>query len=425
MRTLKVCVEINGIRQNVGNIVGTNAADASFRYAPSFLAASGARPVSVSLPLQEKAFSPRQTKNYFEGLLPEGFTRRSVAQWMHVDENDYLSILSGLGRECLGALQITEEGQPLVESSYEKLTSERVLALAREGTTVSAELVIKAHLSLTGASGKVGLYLDGRDGTWYLPKGDAPSTHILKQSHVRLLDIVANEQLCLLTAKNLGIDVPDSFIVDTDSSSSEDVLFASKRFDRIFSGNCASISGMKAPGRLHQEDFAQALGIHSSQKYETVKQGYLKKMFDLIRNWSSDPLRDQLQLWDTIVFDYLIGNTDSHLKNFSLLYSEDLKNIRLAPVYDIVSTSVYEGTTRELSFFIGSENRLDHITRSNFAEAAREAGIRVKLALERYDRLQEKFPEALSLSSAQLAGEGIINADKLRRNIESRTGGRI
>ena len=420
MRNLQVYVEINGIRQNVGTIVGTNAANASFHYAPSYLASVDAKPVSVSLPLQEKAFSVQRTKNYFDGLLPEGFTRRSVAQWMHVDENDYLSILSGLGRECLGALRIVEEGQPQVDSSYEKLTPERVLALAREGTTVSAELVIKAHLSLTGASGKVGLYLDESDHTWYLPKGDAPSTHILKQSHVRLLDIVANEQLCLQTAKNLGIKVPDSFIVDTGSSYSEDVLFASKRFDRVFSENCSSISGMKAPGRLHQEDFAQALGIPSSAKYETVKQGYLKKMFTLLRNWSSDPLQDQLRLWDTIVFDYLVGNTDSHLKNFSLLYSEDLKTIRMAPVYDIVSTSVYEGTIRELSFFIGSENRLDHITRSNFAEAAREAGIRVKMALERYDHLKESFPRALSLASEKLTGEGIINADKLRANIMQR-----
>jgi len=48
-------------------------------------------------------FSIQQTKNFFEGLLPEGFSRRAVANWAKVDENDYLSILAELGRECLGA----------------------------------------------------------------------------------------------------------------------------------------------------------------------------------------------------------------------------------------------------------------------------------------------------------------------------------
>ena len=45
------------------------------------------------------------------------------------------------------------------------------------------------------------------------------------------------------------------------------------------------------------------------------------------------------------MFNYLIGNTDNHIKNLSLLYSEDLKSIRLAPAYDIVSTVIYKSST--------------------------------------------------------------------------------
>ena len=72
------------------------------------------------------------------------------------------------------------------------MSAEEVKRLAQEGATESAELVTKAHLSLTGASGKVGLYYDNEKDEWYLPYGDAPSTHIVKQSHVRLKNIVAN-----------------------------------------------------------------------------------------------------------------------------------------------------------------------------------------------------------------------------------------
>ena len=149
------------------------------------------------------------------------------------------------------------------------MSAEEVKRLAQEGATESAELVTKAHLSLTGASGKVGLYYDNEKDEWYLPYGDAPSTHIVKQSHVRLKNIVANEQLCLLTAKKLGIEVPESFIVKTTGIDSEDVLFATKRYDRKISVNNKKINGLTIPYRLHQEDFAQALGIASSEKYET------------------------------------------------------------------------------------------------------------------------------------------------------------
>ena len=107
-------------------------------------------------------------------------------EWMHMDENDYVSILAGLGRECLGAIKIVEESDEAIHPEYRELSAEEVYALASEGATESAELVTKSHLSLTGASGKVGLYYDEKEKKWYLPIGEAPSTHIVKQSHVRL-----------------------------------------------------------------------------------------------------------------------------------------------------------------------------------------------------------------------------------------------
>lgn len=64
------------------------------------------------MPLTRASFSPEQTKTFFDGLLPEGFTRRCVASWMHVDENDYLSILAGLGHECFGAVRIVAQNSP-------------------------------------------------------------------------------------------------------------------------------------------------------------------------------------------------------------------------------------------------------------------------------------------------------------------------
>ena len=375
MKNLRVDIEIRGVQTHVGNIIGNDFRDAHFRYAEEYLQTPGSVPVSISLPLQKEIFSVKQTRNFFEGLLPEGFTRRSVAQWMRASEEDYLSILAGLGKECLGALRITDENDEAIESAYEKLSMEQVRALAREGAVKSAQLVTESHLSLTGASGKVGLYYDKEHNEWFLPKGDAPSTHIVKQSHVRLDGIVINEQLALLTAAGLGMDVPESFIINVGDYSDEKVLFAIKRYDRIYGAGIKTISGRRVPIRLHQEDFAQALGIAAADKYEKNQEGYLKAMFDLLRYVSENPVSDQLKLWDMIIFDYLIGNTDNHIKNFSLLYRDDLKGIRLAPAYDIVSTTVYEGSSRDMAFHIGGEYRIDRITRDSFGNAAKEVGL--------------------------------------------------
>ena len=179
---LTVFIEINGTSIYVGDIIGDTPARASFTYSPEYLLNPENRPISISLPLTKAAFSPEQTKTFFDGLLPEGFTRRCVASWMHVDENDYLSILAGLGHECLGAVRIVAQNSPHLPPEYRRLTDAEAKNLAREGATESAQLITKSHLSLTGASGKVGLYYDEKNNQWYLPVGDAPSTHIVKQS---------------------------------------------------------------------------------------------------------------------------------------------------------------------------------------------------------------------------------------------------
>lgn len=381
MKRLSVFIEINGRNEYVGEIVGRDSGDAGFTYAESYLENPEHRAISIGLPMEEKAFDSMRTRIFFEGLLPEGFTRSCVAEWLHIDEGDYLSILAGLGRECLGAIKIVDETENMIAPTYRELSAEEVYALASEGATESAELVTKSHLSLTGASGKVGLYYDEKNEKWYLPIGEAPSTHIVKQSHVRLKKIVANEQLCLLTAKYLGIDVPESFIITTDENE-ENVLFATKRYDRKFVGNDRMLSGMPVPHRLHQEDFSQALGIAASNKYEKNNEGYMKMIFDVIRSYSTDPVTDALRLWDICVFNYLIGNTDNHIKNLSLLYSEDLKSIRLAPAYDIVSTMIYESSTENMALSINGINNINEITREAFKKATVQIGIGTKMALK-------------------------------------------
>ena len=323
-----------------------------------------------------------------------------------------------MGQECLGAIQVNSQNEKKLPGKYEVLSLEQVKALAAEGAVKSTQLLMETHLSLTGASGKVGLYYDGKN--WYLPKESAASTHIVKQSHVRLNHIVLNEQLCMLTAKKLGIDVPESFVINMDKGADGDILYATKRYDRQIGDNCI-VNHLQVPFRLHQEDFSMALGIASLQKYEQKPDGYLKRMFEIVRNYSSDPIRDQLKLWDNIVLNFLIGNTDCHIKNYSLLYTKDMRGLSLAPAYDIVCTRAYGGT-KDMSFYIGDEIEITKINRRNFIKAANEISLGEKVAMKHFDAIADNYESAVKEASFEIREQGFSNIDFIEEAMLTRSG---
>ena len=426
MKKLDVSIEINGRQREVGAISGSSDYDASFAYSKDYLASETAMPISISLPLTEEPYGPGATRRFFEGLLPEGFMRRTVAEQNRTDDGDYLSILEMLGAECLGAIQIKGEDYKNSKPSYRPLDPEMMYRLAAEGAVRSADLVVEAHLSLTGASGKVGAYRD-KAGMWYLPVGSAPSTHILKQSHIRFDKIVQNEQLALRTAALMGIDVPASGIVEASpwangsaaegGAITENVLFATERYDRTFDGAEDLIDGKLCPLRLHQEDFGQALGIPASGKYERPGERHMKRMFDLIRRWSASPIEDQMKLWDMIVFHWLIGNTDGHIKNFSIVYDRGLKSVRLAPAYDIVSTILYDTHSKEMAFSVGGEMEWAKVDRGCFEGACKEIGLNRRLFMARFDDMRGRFGKALEEAAGVMSDEGFDEADGMAAKI--------
>ena len=132
----------------------------------------------------------------------------------------------------------------------------------------------------------------------------------------------------------------------------------------------------------------------------------MKKMFALLADRSMSPVEDQMKLWDIIVFHWLIGNTDGHIKNFSLLYDSRLRSLRLAPAYDIISTVVYDNHSSQMAFSIGGESDWGSIGREHFERAADEAGLNRKIMLARLDSMSGRFDDALRQASTELAGAG-------------------
>ncbi len=88
MKSLSVRIELKGNSVLAGYITGDHSQNATFTYAESYLSRPESRPLSLSLPFSPLPYSPEKTQCFFDGLLPEGYTRRCVAEEMHTDVRD-------------------------------------------------------------------------------------------------------------------------------------------------------------------------------------------------------------------------------------------------------------------------------------------------------------------------------------------------
>src|SRR5260370_7153711 len=129
--------------------------------------------------------------------------------------------------------------------------------------------------------------------------------------------------------------------------------------------------GLPGVERLHQEDLCQAQNIVSELKYQKEGGPSFKQCFTLLRNVSTAPVIDLANLLDAAIFNYLIGNNDAHGKNFSLVYPD--KEIRLAPLYDAISTIYYPELNTDMAMRIGREYPSDTSPPNDFDQLPADA----------------------------------------------------
>jgi serine/threonine-protein kinase HipA len=154
--------------------------------------------------------------------------------------------------------------------------------------------------------------------------------------------------------------------------------------------------------QLHQEDFCQAQGIVSEMKYQKEGGPSLKQCFDLLREVSSAPVVALAKLLDAVIFNYLVGNNDAHGKNFSLLYhgtGAENQEIRLAPLYDLVSTIYYPEPSRNMAMKIGGEYSSEKVTPKDFERLAEEARLAKPMVKRRVPDLADTLLAALANTS--------------------------
>lgn len=319
----------------------------TFRYGAAWLEQETARPLSQSLPLRAKAFTEKECAPFFGGLLPEEQNREIVARNLGITPRNDYAMLREIGGECAGAVSLipADEAPKAADQSYEPISETELIGILDQ--LPQRPLLAgrsEVRLSLAGAQNKIALRLDGSG--YAIPKNESPSTHLLKPELPRFPGLAENEAYCLKLAASAGLNTCQAEAIQLGPYR----CLLVNRYDRV--------SQDGAVERLHQEDFCQAMGISSRTKYQSEGGPGLAQCFELVRRASSSPARDLLQLFNAVLFNFLIGNHDAHGKNFSLLYvpEDDRVSVRLAPLYDLVSTAIYPELTPRMAMKIGKSS---------------------------------------------------------------------
>jgi serine/threonine-protein kinase HipA len=357
-----------------GRLERKSQARLSFAYAADWIEA-GQAPISLSLPVRGPAFDHEECAPFFEGLLPEGDFLKAVSRTLHVSARNPFQLLAEIGGECAGAISVGPVGGPvpgqtahpprwLGDGELSKLLGD----LPDRPLLGTIDEEDGFRISLAGAQDKVGVLFDGaRIG---LGRGNPPSTHIVKAPIPRVDEAIANEAFCMTLAAHASLDAARA---EPRCSGHHEYLLV-HRYDRDES--------MEPDGRLHQEDFCQALGVAPAVKYENEGGPNVADCARLIHRHSDAPARDIIVFLDALLFNFLIGNNDAHSKNYSLLL-DGPGGIRIAPLYDLLSIAAIQGASRDLAMRYGGEKRAAYLRRRHIRRLGDELEVKPTLVERR------------------------------------------
>jgi serine/threonine-protein kinase HipA len=328
-------------------------------------ASDAPRGVAQRLPLREAAYGDDECRAFIANLLPEGDWRGLLCRRLSLPLSDDFGLLRRLGHDCAGAIAFDEPSAEQVDrGSYTPLAEAELRRWLKDARVrPSPEAAPGLRRALSGAQDKLILHL--AEGEPYLCERGAPSTVILKPDIVggfNGIELSAlNELFCMQLALIVGIRAPRSFWFAG--------AYAVERFDRSYRGSHL--------GRVHQEDFAQLLGLPPTAKYDI---GW-RDCFAVIKTFLNDAESARQELVERLFFNLLIGNADAHGKNFALLFGE--QSAQLAPAYDLLCTQAYPALSEAFAMKIGPARRQQELTPLAWQELAREARLPVEWVKQR------------------------------------------
>lgn len=410
----------------VGRLTKETSGAIGFRYDPSWLDWEHTFPVSLSLPLREDRYIGAPVAAVFDNLLPDhDAMRRRLAECVAADGSDAYSLLTAIGRDCVGALQFLPDGAepgPVGEIRGESIDGERIARILAELNQAPLGIGMNEEfrISIAGVQEKTALlYWKNR---WHVPQGTTPTTHILKPQigmrgdGIDLSRSVENEHFSMKLIGALGIRVARTEIVDFGNRR----VLVVERFDREWTKDERLL-------RVPQEDCCQALSVPPTRKYQSDGGPGLRELIELFKA-SDHPAEDQITLLKAQIVFWLLGATDGHAKNFSIFLHPG-GGFELTPLYDVMSAQPnldarqIRRNQMKLAMSVGTSRHytLHTILPRHFVQSGQEARLPAGAVENVLAELAARMPRALDEVTAELP-EGFPEeiTDSIARGIEQR-----
>jgi len=393
--------------RHVGDLRQLQGGKLSFSYSDQWMNGKVAIPLSLSMPTIRKTHEGRVVEAFLWGLLPDNEqTLSKWAQKFQVSARNAFSLLKHVGQDCAGAVQfIPQDGSAIRGEKLDYLTDEEIGERLRE-LRIDGAATRKygdfGQFSLGGAQAKTAFHFDAVAGRWGVPSGDTPTTHIFKPPMPHLNGHTENEHFCLRLARMMGMDAAETQVLEF---AGEKAIVVT-RYDR------RNIDGKVV--RIHQEDMCQALAVMPSSKYENQGGPGVVTISNQVLPASNDPVRDRRTFMEANVFNWIIGGTDAHAKNYSMLLGARAE-ARLAPLYDISSILPHlgegeiEANMRDirLAMRIDRVYPINEVMPRHWERCATAAKVGAEFTMEAIRRQLASMPDLASDCAERLREEGI------------------
>ena len=310
----------------LGRDVATLASDGDFRCVLTYQAQAAAEDfVSLTMPVRTESYVWDDTLHpVFQMNLPEGYLLQALQEQFGPQvTGSPMALLSVIGRNMVGRLQVAAAGANLSEPTSPFEVAE---LLQGDNSEQAFAALVRQHAA-SGVSGVVPKFLDAQEEVAEKSVHNKTTLltrrHIIKGSTGRLPYVALNEHLCMQVAAKV---LPTA---RTELSTDGQAIVV-HRFDVDDQGQ--PLFGL--------EDFCVLLGLRPAAKYDTTWERIAKAVRDHVPGSTQ---RETFQKLATILLlTYALRNADCHAKNIALLYSTRA-DVRLSPVYDMITTTVYPG----------------------------------------------------------------------------------
>jgi serine/threonine-protein kinase HipA len=310
--------------QEVGRFSEQHVSDGSsftFEYVEGATVVDLVSLTMIPLPHQRR-FDSRSFPPAFDMILPEGERRQRIEAARKIVRTDDFSLLSYVGANPVNRVRFLQPGAA-VDQEVPRLPTPKEIANCSAGQALFQRLMADLDLrqGIAGVQPKVLGAVQSAEKISLGLRQQRGSTHILKASTGAFPYLAANEFICLKVFKAAGLAIPHVTL------SADGELLLVERFDVLGDGT-----------HLGFEEAAALMGENSATKYQRDYGSMIESLALFVGAQSEDAMRRDVT--KALVLNWLLGNGDAHLKNFGVLYHDDL-DARLAPFYDVVSTLPY------------------------------------------------------------------------------------